>query len=103
MFQLYLPVFSWLQREISVLISRSFDLVGMVLSGIDTPALPFGRSPVLRRRGGYGSCSNDFSRLRSRGFDPTATVGITVDSIPPIVLAGARQLAYEPGSKIAPS
>jgi hypothetical protein len=60
MFQLYLPVFSWLKREISLLISRSFDLVGMVVSGIDTPALRF-------------------------------------------VLAEARQLAYEPGSKIAPS
>jgi len=54
MFQLYLPVFSWLQREISLLISRSSDLVGIVVSGIDTPALPFGRSPVLRRRGGIG-------------------------------------------------
>jgi hypothetical protein len=54
MFQLYLPVFSWLQREISVLISRSFDLVGMVVSGIDTPPLPFGRSPFFAGAGGMG-------------------------------------------------
>ncbi len=34
--------------------------------------------------------------IRSSGFDPTATVGITVDSIPLIVLAEARDLLTNP-------